>query len=107
MSAPSRSPGGQPPNPPAITVRIPTPLRPMTGGRSEVEANGRTVRDLLADLVRQYPGLAGRLVDDRGAVRRFVNLYVNDQDVRDLGGTDAPTKDGDTLSILPAIAGGL
>lgn len=89
----------------AITVRIPTILRPLTGGEKLVEGSGATVRDLLADLDSRHDGLADRVVDD-GAVRRFVNVYVNDEDVRFTGGLDTPVADGDQVTILPAVAGG-
>ncbi len=89
----------------AITVRIPTILRPLTGGEKLVEGSGQTVRDLLADLDSRHDGLADRVVDE-GAIRRFVNVYVNDEDVRFTGGLDTPVADGDQVTILPAVAGG-
>ncbi|MGJ7440906.1 MoaD/ThiS family protein [Aquipuribacter sp. MA13-6] len=88
-----------------ITVRIPTILRPLTGGEKLVEGSGPTVRDLLADLDSRHSGLADRVVDD-GTLRRFVNVYVNDEDVRFTGGLDTPVADGDQVTILPAVAGG-
>ena len=90
----------------AVRVKIPTILRTHVGGSPEVEGEGGTVRDLLRDLERRYPGLKGSIVADDGGLRRFVNLYVNDEDVRYLGALDAEVKDGDTVSILPAVAGG-
>jgi molybdopterin synthase sulfur carrier subunit len=89
-----------------VLVRIPTPLRNLTGGSAEVQAKAGTVTDLVADLARQFPGLRERLVDDRGAIRRFVNLYVNEEDIRFLQGAETALKDGDQVSIVPAIAGG-
>lgn len=88
-----------------ITVRIPTPLRTLTGGKDEVQANGATVRAIIDDLERSHPGLKDRLCDDKG-VRRFVNIYANEEDIRFLENLDTPVKDGDAVSIVPAIAGG-
>jgi molybdopterin synthase sulfur carrier subunit len=78
----------------------------VTGDRTEVEAEGATVRDLLDDLEQRFPGIRARLYDGAGNLRRFVNLYVNDEDVRYLQGEQTPLSDGDELSIIPAIAGG-
>lgn len=89
----------------AITVRIPTPLRTLTAGKDEVGAAGTTVRDVIEDLERNYPGLKERLCDDKG-VRRFVNIYANEEDIRFLDGLDTKIKDGDSISVVPAIAGG-
>jgi len=89
----------------AIEVRIPTILRSYTGGAKSVEGSGDTLAGLIADLEERYGGLQERLVDDSG-LRRFVNVYLNDEDVRFLGGLDAPVKDGDTVTVLPAVAGG-
>ncbi len=88
------------------TVRIPTSLRKLTQGREEVTAAGATVRDLLTDLEKQHPGLRTRICDDAGALRRFVNVFVRDEDVRFLQNLDTPVKEGDEVSIVPAIAGG-
>jgi sulfur-carrier protein len=88
-----------------ITVRIPTQLRTLTRNRAEVTGEGATVAALLEDLEREHPGLRARLLDERG-VRRFINLFVNDEDARYLGGLDAPLREGDTLTIVPAVAGG-
>ena len=88
------------------TVRIPTPLRKLTQGLEEVSAQGGTVGALIADLEKQYPGLKERLCDDKGALRRFVNVFANDEDIRFLQNLDTPVKDGDEISIVPAIAGG-
>ena len=89
----------------AIGVRIPTILRTYTGGAKSVEGSGDTLASLIADLEERYGGLQERLVDDSG-LRRFVNVYLNDEDVRFLGGLEAPVKDGDTVTVLPAVAGG-
>jgi sulfur-carrier protein len=89
----------------AIEVRIPTILRTFTDGAKSVEGSGGTLDALLADLDSRHAGLRGRLVDDKG-LRRFVNVYLNDEDVRFLGGLSAPVKDGDTVTVLPAVAGG-
>ena len=89
----------------AIEVRIPTILRNYTGGAKSVEGAGDTLGVLIADLDGRYSGLQERLVDDSG-LRRFVNVYLNDEDVRFLGGLEAPVKDGDTVTVLPAVAGG-
>jgi sulfur-carrier protein len=87
------------------TVRIPTPLRTLTGGADEVAAEGATVRALINDLEQKYPGIRDRLLDDKG-VRRFVNIYLGEEDIRFLGGLDTEVKPGDQLSVVPAIAGG-
>jgi len=89
----------------AIEVRIPTILRSYTGGQKSVECSGATLEELFADLDGRYEGLRERLVDDSG-VRRFVNVYLNDEDVRFLGGLSASVRDGDTVTVLPAVAGG-
>lgn len=89
-----------------VLVRIPTPLRSLTGGSAEVHAKGETVSDLIGDLDRHFPGLKERLVDDQGAIRRFINVYVNEEDIRFLEGKKTGLKDGDQVSIVPAIAGG-
>jgi molybdopterin converting factor small subunit len=89
----------------SIEVRIPTILRQHTGGEKVVAGYGGTLDDLFADLEARHSGLRSRLVDDNG-LRRFVNVYLNDEDVRFLGGLGTPVKDGDTVTILPAVAGG-
>jgi molybdopterin synthase sulfur carrier subunit len=89
----------------AVEVRIPTILRSYTGGAKSVEGSGGTLAELLADLESRHGGLQERLVDEKG-LRRFVNVYLNDEDVRFLGGLSAPVKDGDTVTVLPAVAGG-
>ena len=90
----------------AVEVRIPTILRKHTGGAKAVTADGDTVRDLLGDLDRRYPGIAGQLLNEDGSLHRFVNVYVNDEDVRFLGTLDAKLEAGDVVAILPAVAGG-
>ena len=89
-----------------ITVRVPTPLQKLTKDKSEVAADGGTVQELLQDLERQYPGIKDRLCDPEGKLRRFVNVYVNEEDIRFLKQEATPLKDGDEVSIIPAIAGG-
>jgi molybdopterin converting factor small subunit len=89
----------------AIEVRIPTILRSYTDGAKAVEGNGATLDQLIADLEGRHPGLRDRLVDDNG-LRRFVNVYLNDEDVRFLGGLETKVSDGDTVTVLPAVAGG-
>ena len=90
----------------AIAVRVPTVLRKHTGGAKQVSAEGSTLGELVADLGRQYPGLRDALLGDDGQLRRFVQTYVNDEDVRFLGGIETPLADGDSVAILPAVAGG-
>jgi sulfur-carrier protein len=87
-------------------VRIPTPLRKLTDGKEEVAAAGATVGEVLNNLDQAFPGLKARICDDAGAVRKFVNIFANDEDIRFLQNLDTPIKDGDELSIVPAIAGG-
>lgn len=89
----------------SVEVRIPTILRAYTGGDKIVTGEGADLRALIADLDGRYPGIADRLVDEQG-LRRFVNLYLNDEDVRFLGGLDTVVADGDSVTILPAVAGG-
>lgn len=89
-----------------ITIRIPTPLQKLTGNKAEVSAAGSTVQDLLASLEQQFPGIKERLCDEQGKLRRFVNVYVNEEDIRFLKQESTPVKDGDEVSIIPAIAGG-
>ena len=88
------------------SVRIPTILRSYTGGTKEVDADGSTLAELLESLDSAHPGLKGRVLDENGALRRFVNIYVNDEDVRFTGALDTALKDGDSVTILPAVAGG-
>lgn len=89
----------------SVEVRIPTILRTYTGGEKIVAGDGADLRALIADLDGRFPGLADRLVDEQG-LRRFVNVYLNDEDVRFLGGLDTVVADGDSVTILPAVAGG-
>lgn len=89
----------------AIEVRIPTILRPFTKDQKVVSASGSTLEEVIADLDRQYPGLGERLLEN-GALRRFINVYINDEDVRFLGGLTAAVKGGDSITVLPAVAGG-
>ena len=89
-----------------VTVRIPTPLRKLTGGADEVSIEASNVGELIENLESAHAGLKERLCDDAGEIRRFVNVYVNDEDVRFMGGRDTALKDGDEVSIVPAIAGG-
>jgi molybdopterin synthase sulfur carrier subunit len=89
-----------------VTIRIPTQLRELSGGSSEVSVDGGTVKEVLAALDAAHPGFAGRLHDDSGELRRFVNVFLNDEDIRFLDGVDTPVEAGQTISIVPAVAGG-
>lgn len=89
-----------------IKVRIPTPLRKLTNDQDLVQVNARTVTEAIAQLQGRFPGIQERLVDEKGDVRRFVNVYVNEEDIRFLQNQQTPLKDGDEISIIPAIAGG-
>ncbi len=90
----------------AVEVKLPTVLRVHVGGEASVEAAGTTVGEVFGDLVDRYPGLDGQLVGDDGDVRKFVNVYRDDEDIRYLDQLDTKLSDGDVLSILPAVAGG-
>ncbi|MFD9301647.1 ubiquitin-like small modifier protein 1 [Streptomyces sp. NPDC060048] len=90
----------------SVNVRIPTILRTYTGGRSEVSAEGATLAEVIESLEKSHPGIAARVLDDQGKLRRFVNVYVNDDDVRFEGGLQTSTPDGAGVSIIPAVAGG-
>ncbi|MBE7558537.1 MoaD family protein [bacterium] len=90
----------------SITVRIPAPLQAVAGNRLEVEADGGTIAELLADLDNRFPGFRQRVYDETGRLRRFLNVYVNQEDIRFLSGETTPIKDGDEVSIVPAVAGG-
>ncbi|MCE9624320.1 MAG: MoaD/ThiS family protein [Deltaproteobacteria bacterium] len=90
----------------AIKIRIPTPLQKLTNNQPEVEVSGADVKAVLAALEEKHPGLRERLYDDKGTLRRFINFYVNDEDIRFLKSEETALKDGDELSIVPAIAGG-
>ena len=89
-----------------IKVRIPTPLRPMTGGKNEVEIAGSSVAEIIENLGAAHPGVKERICDEQGEVRRFINIYVNEEDIRFLTGKETPLNEGDEMSIIPAIAGG-
>lgn len=89
-----------------IKVRIPTPLRPLTKGQGEVEAQATTISEMIETLNSTHPGIKDRLCDTTGELRRFVNIYVNEEDIRFLDGKNTRLKEGDEVSIVPAIAGG-
>lgn len=90
----------------SVRVRIPTPLRRFTGGAEEVGVGGATIASAIEDLESKFPGIKERLCDEQGRVRRFVNIYVNGDDIRFLSSLETPVKEGDEVSIVPAIAGG-
>ena len=90
----------------SISIRIPTTLRTLTGGTSQVQVEGATVADALAALETAHPGFNDRLFEEDGSLRRFVNVFVADDDVRYLDGVDTAVPDGETISIIPAVAGG-
>ena len=90
----------------ATKVRIPTPLRKLTNNEEVVEVSAKSVGEAITELQSRYPGIQERLVDEKGEVRRFVNVYVNEEDIRFLKNQQTPLKDGDEVSIIPAIAGG-
>ncbi|HWP22880.1 MAG TPA: ubiquitin-like small modifier protein 1 [Candidatus Binatia bacterium] len=90
----------------SVRVRVPTPLRKYTQGADEVSAQGNTVKAIVEDLEKSYPGIKERICDETGKVRRFVNVYVNGDDIRFLQNLDTALKEGDSISIVPAIAGG-
>jgi len=89
----------------SVAVSIPTILRTFTGNARSVQSDGSTLAEVIADLESQFPGIGARLIED-GKLRRFVNIYINDEDVRFLGSLDAPVADGDNVTVLPAVAGG-
>jgi sulfur-carrier protein len=89
-----------------VEIRLPTLLRSQTGGQSSVVVAGNTIGEVLGALVAEYPGTAGQILNQDGTLHKFVNVYVNDDDVRYLSALDTPVKDGDEVSILPAVAGG-
>lgn len=91
----------------AVKVRIPSPLQKLTKNQSEVSANGKNIKELFSDLEKQYPGLRDRIYDESGSLRRFINVYINEEDIRFLKGEESEVKDGDDVSIIPAIAGGV
>ncbi|MEA2516772.1 MAG: sulfur-carrier protein [Actinomycetota bacterium] len=90
----------------SVKVKIPTQLRNLTDGSSEVEASGDTISAVIEDLERNHPGIKERILDESGSLRRFVNVYVGDEDVRFLQGIDSPVDEGGSVSIIPAVAGG-
>ena len=90
----------------SVSIRIPTPLRKLTQNQELVDAQGDTIREILDNLEKNYPGLKERVCDEQGSVRRFVNIFVNDEDIRFLQDTATVVKSGDEVSIVPAIAGG-
>jgi sulfur-carrier protein len=90
----------------AVRVRVPTPLRRFTAGNGAVTATGTSIKDVINDLENRHPGMRERLLDDKGEIRRFVNIYLNGDDVRFLDQLNSTVKDGDDISIVPAIAGG-
>jgi molybdopterin synthase sulfur carrier subunit len=90
----------------AVEVRLPTVLRSQAGGSSVVSVDGGTIGEVLSKLVAEYPGMSGQVLTEEGALHKFVNIYVNDDDVRYLQGLDTPVPDGAEVSILPAVAGG-
>ena len=90
----------------AVKLRIPTPLRSLSGGASELSVDGTTVAEALEALEHEHPGFRARIYDDSGEIRRFVNIYVSGEDIRFLDGVNTPVKDGEDVSIVPAVAGG-
>jgi molybdopterin synthase sulfur carrier subunit len=90
----------------SLSVRIPTPLRKFTNDKADVEADGATISEVIDNLENRHPGIKESLMDGSGSLRRFVNIYVNEEDIRFLDGTDTSLKQGDSVTIVPAIAGG-
>ena len=90
----------------SVTVRLPGALRDATGGVTKVSASGETLRDVIADIDRQHPGFASRVLDEKGALRSYVNVYIGDEDARSSGGSNAAVPDGSEVMVLPAMAGG-
>lgn len=89
-----------------IAVRVPAPLQKLTQDREEVKADGANIKELIEDLEKSFPGIKERICDEQGKVRKFINIYVNGEDIRFLQQAETPLKDGDEVSIIPAIAGG-
>lgn len=89
-----------------VKVRIPTPLRKLTKEQAEVDADGNTIRDIVDDLEKQFPGFKERMCDENGDLRRFVNVYVGEEDIRFMDGLDTQIPEGEQISIIPAVAGG-
>ena len=90
----------------SVTVRIPTPLRTFTNGVEEVKVEGKNIGEIISNLEANYKGIKERICDDSGQIRRFINFYLNDEDIRFLNNMETPVKDGDYISVVPAIAGG-
>ena len=90
-----------------VVVRIPTPLQKFTQNQSEVQVSGATIDGVVGELDAQFPGIRERLCDDSGAIRKFINFYLNDEDIRFMDGENTVVQDGDEVAIIPAIAGGL
>lgn len=90
----------------SIKVRIPTPLQKLTGGQAEIQAGASSVSELVSELEKNFPGIKDRLCDETGKIRRFVNIYLNEEDIRFIEQEKTKLKDGDEVSIVPAIAGG-
>ncbi len=90
----------------SIKVKIPTPLQKLTGNKADVAANGANIKELIDDLEKNFPGIKERICDDAGKIRKFINIYVNEEDVRFMQRDETPLKEGDEVSIIPAIAGG-
>ena len=90
----------------SVTVRLPGALRDATGGNTKVQANGPTLADVIADIDRQHPGFSGRVLDEGGKLRTYVNVYIGEDDARSSGGTDAAVPDGSEVMVIPAMAGG-
>lgn len=89
-----------------VKVKIPTPLQKLTGGKGEVECEGATIGEMFDALEKRYPGVKERLYDEEGKLRRFINIYVNEEDIRFLDGEETSLSEGDDVSVIPAIAGG-
>jgi molybdopterin synthase sulfur carrier subunit len=89
-----------------ITVRIPTPLRKLTNGKGEIQVAAKNIAELIENLEKDYPGIKGRLCDESGNIRRFINIYINEEDIRFKQNLQTSLKDGDDISVVPAIAGG-
>ncbi len=90
----------------SVTVRIPTPLRKLTENQSEIEIDGKSIESIISNMDARYPGIRDRLCDESGTVKRFINIYINEEDIRFLEGIDTEVQTGDRISIVPAIAGG-
>ncbi len=90
----------------AVTVRLPGALRDATGGKTKLEASAGTLADVISDIERRHPGFRARVLDDSGAIRTYVNVYIGDDDARTRGGTEAPVPDGSEVMVIPAMAGG-